>query len=382
MAIPTLELLLPRVCRWALAATLALLAVAAASPAAAQSAYCDDLKAQIARAGSSAGAGNRAAMAKQQRELQRAGAYAHQVGCDRQQFLFFGDAPPPQCGALNARIARMQANLSSLDAANSGNESQRQGLIARFDAQCRNHDVARASTARPRNFFEELFGVAPPADSGALREVPIEDTPLPGDGSDPLAQEDERPSGGSMAVCVRSCDGGFFPVSYSARRSSLDDLASLCKALCPNTEVSLYTKAFGRDIDSAVSIDGASYSDHPNALKFQKSYDKTCTCKPPDKNWSEALVDAEQILAQTHSKDQVLTEEQADKLSRPVAADMRAKPRLKNLSTPDYSPAPPNPVPAPPPEASAQKTPAQGVFRDVVGPDGVKRRVRAVAPTL
>ena len=52
-----------------------------------------------------------------------------------------------------------------------------------------------------------------------------------------MLNEDEllagSPHGGSLALCVRQCDGGFFPVSYAAQRHNLDELQDLCKALCP-----------------------------------------------------------------------------------------------------------------------------------------------------
>ena len=72
-----------------------------------------------------------------------------------------------------------------------------------------------------------------------------------------------------MAICVRACDGGFFPISYSARSSNLDDLATMCRALCPNAEVKLYTASQSKVLSSALSIDGEAYSDHPNAHKFE-----------------------------------------------------------------------------------------------------------------
>ena len=76
-----------------------------AAPARAESAYCDDLKAEIAQAGGSGDSGRyRAAAAKQQAELGRTAAYARSIGCERQQFLFFGEAPPPQCAQINARV--------------------------------------------------------------------------------------------------------------------------------------------------------------------------------------------------------------------------------------------------------------------------------------
>jgi hypothetical protein len=361
------------------AAALALLCINV--PARAQSAYCNDLRARIARAGANSGAARyRAAAARQQGEINRTAVYARSLGCDRQQFLFFGDPPPPQCRQINARLGQMRANLIALE--RSGADDGRQELIARYDAECRDPHIITRRAPRARNLFEELFGVAPP-DEGGLRQVPVDPD---GGGfpppdymhNDETDQEDQRPRGGSMAICVRACDGGFFPVSYSARRADLDDLDDLCKALCPNAEAALYTHSPWRDLNEAVSIDGKRYAELPNALKFQKSHDASCTCKPPDKSWAEALEDAERILAASHSKDVVVSAEEAEQMSRPIApGEARGKGRQKN----------------PPPEAATQSgapsetadkgaAPAPDVFRDVVGPDGVKRRVRVVAPTL
>src|ERR1700744_307107 len=52
------------------------------------------------------------AVSKQQDELDRTVAYSHSIGCDHQQFLFFGSAPPAQCGEIGARISTMKANLA------------------------------------------------------------------------------------------------------------------------------------------------------------------------------------------------------------------------------------------------------------------------------
>ena len=41
-----------------------------------------------------------------------------------------------------------------------------------------------------------------------------------------------RKARGSKAVCVRSCDGSFFPVPSSAGSSRLDELQDMCRALC------------------------------------------------------------------------------------------------------------------------------------------------------
>jgi len=375
--------------RIALAAS-GLAALLAADRAAwAESPYCSDLRGQIARAGNNAGAARyRAAAARQQSEINRTAAYARSLGCDREQFLFFGDPPPPQCGSINARLAQMRANLASLQSV-AYDGGGRQALIARYEAECRDAHFVTRGSGQPRNLFEELFGVAPPPESGGLREVPVEDDrgALPEEGADDPDGGGDNRIGGSQAICVRACDGGFFPVSYSARRSNLEDLNNLCKALCPGAEATLYTRSPSRELDSAVSIEGESYADHPNAFKFAKSYDASCGCKPPDKSWAEALADAERILAATHSKDEVVTAEQAEAMSRPAAAaDLRGKTRQKNFST--RVDAPPVGAGQQPDDAGATATAAKDaakqpeVFREIVGPDGVKRRVRVVAPTL
>ncbi len=336
-------------------------AILCAPQAFAQGASCAALQAEIARAGR-APAGDSRAAARQQAELGRALASARALRCDREQFLFFGDPPPPQCAGLNARIAQLRAAIGAL---RGGDDARRQALIARFNAECRGRPVY--APQRSRSFLDELFGI-PPEESPAMRGPPVEE-PLPD--RDEIESGDNHPRGGSMAVCVRSCDGGFFPLNFSAARANLDDLAGLCHALCPNAEVTLYTKPPHSDISSAISINGETYSDHPNALKFQTSYDASCGCKPPGKSWVEALEEAERILAETYKKDAVVSAEQAEKLSRPVAAGEGGRGAQKTAG--GLRPKEPAPV-------VDAKTP--DVYREVVGPDGVKKRVRVVAPSL
>ena len=141
-----------------------------AAPARSESAYCDDLKAEIAQAGGSGNSGRyRAAAAKQQVELGRTAAYARSIGCERQQFLFFGEAPPPQCAQINARVAQMQANLAALQ--QRSDNGRKLALTARYDAQCRDRSRVTPAAASPleasRGFLEEIFGLAQPREAGA-----------------------------------------------------------------------------------------------------------------------------------------------------------------------------------------------------------------------
>ena len=277
----------------------AALALGLAPGAQAQAIDCNRLALQIASAGRDPSASRYAAAAQtQSSELARTIAHARALGCDRVQFLFFGSPKPPQCDGLNAQIARMQANLAQLQRAAAGGGLKRQ-LQAQYDEYCRQR----------RGILEQLFGDTP-------REYP----PAEVQDEEPReALEDRGPRrGGPMAVCVRTCDGGFFPVSYSASRATLADLQDQCTALCPNTEAKIYTRTLGGDMKNAISAEGEAYPALANAFKFEKTFDAACTCKPPNKSWAEALAGAEQMI-DARKGDIAVTPAIAEELSKPGA---------------------------------------------------------------
>lgn len=358
----------------------ALLAILATLPSAiAENRNCAELRAQIAHAGKGQAERYRAIAAKQRAEYDRLSARAQALQCDRQPFLIFGEPSPPACAPINARLRTLYDSITRYENAGaSGGSGAREALIARYDIECRD-------ASQPRNFFEEVFGLSPPDQATGLREAPVEP---PGNDSGALNEEaEERPMGGSQPICVRTCDGFYFPISAKARDSNLEDLETLCKALCPNVEAKLYTRAPWGSLEGALSIAGESYPELENAYKFQKTYDHACTCKPPDKSWAEALQDAELLLAERHKKDQMVTEEEAEKLSRPFAQnDPRLKKQKGAKASPPRDSTPQAPLAqdrtaAPAPEPSVVDG-AGETYREAVGPDGVKRRVRDVAPSL
>jgi hypothetical protein len=253
-----------------------------------------------------------AAASRARGELDRATAAARSMGCDHQHFLLFGQAPPPQCAALKERLAALRGQLNSLSVGASGDAGRKQALQARYDAAC---------VQRPKNFWETLFG------GGRQEPPPASDLaappPAPAAGPDDgLDDTHNGAHGGSQAVCVRTCDGGFFPLSFSANSASDEELEALCKALCPNAEVRLYTRSPNRNISTALGTDGTAYGDLPNALKYTRALEPGCGCKPPNQSWVEALAHAEELLGQmggAKASDTTVTEEQARALSQPAA---------------------------------------------------------------
>ena len=129
---------------------------------------------------------------------------------------------------------------------------------------------------------------------------------------------------GSYAVCVRTCDGSFFPVSYSGAGSRADSLEDVCRALCPNADMALYSFPFGGTIEEAASPTGEPYADLPNASKFEKTFDPNCSCRRKGESWAEALASAEARYG--HEKHDILvTPEKSAEMARPII-DPKAKP--------------------------------------------------------
>ncbi len=381
-----------------------------AAPALAQ-VDCRALGRQIAaydRGGPGTGEARRYAQAAatQQAEIDRTVAYGVSIGCWRQSFF---SHPPAVCGQIDERLYRMRANLANLSSrALPGPRIggvDRETLQLEYDAWCRGRrDAPRAARVDP-------YGAPPPG----LRRVPIEELPpddLPPDETgeawpdslpDPRPDEGER--AGSSAICVRSCDGGYFPLTVKARAGKLTDLQELCTALCPNVEAKLYTLPAGGNVADAVNPAGEAYSRHPNAFLFRKKYDAACACKPAGKDWGQVLNEAEKIIdKETGGADRTVSPREAEALSKPVvppapgaapgqpAAQQAAPTRrdrrnaAKPAPAPSVAPPPAAEAPAATPPAAARSAPATadpaqpGETKEVVGPDGVRRKVRIVGP--
>jgi hypothetical protein len=272
---------------------------------------CDRLRRAISDASHGPNAQYEAAAARQRSEIERTVAYAHQIGCDNQKFLFFGSDPPPQCNDMKAQIGRMRANLDDLQSRAGGGAGGRGELLARYNAEC------AGQPDRPPGLIESLFGNPKPGD---VQQEPL--SPDPDDNpqqSDRIVQSTGEARAGGEAVCVRSCDGAFFPVTYSAGGSQLDSLADRCRALCPATEVTLYTMPVNGQIEQAVSINGAKYMDSPTALRYRKTFDASCSCRRRGQTWSSVLGPAEQLLGDQNKSDIIVDGKKAEELSKPVA---------------------------------------------------------------
>ncbi len=298
--------------------------------------------------------------AKQQAELDRLGQQSHRLGCQGAGFFALFSGQSPQCGPLNNQIQQMRANLDrSLNdmqrlQGNSGErEAQRRSILVALGQNDCGPQYRQYVTAGPGGFFDNLFG-------GGVAPAP----------NAPLA-------GTYRTLCVRSCDGYYFPISYSTVPAKFAEDEQLCRRLCPAAEVTLYShRNPGEDVSRAVSMSGKQYTELPTAFSYRKQLNAACNCRLPGQSWAEAL---RQVSDQTIERgDIVVTEERAKQLSQP-RFDAQGKPVSPSQTPPRPKAADGN---ASLPPAGTEQSPAAAPAEDKVEQQSGKRKVRAVGPNF
>jgi hypothetical protein len=299
------------------------------------------------------------AVAKQQADLDRTLAQAHKQGCEGQGFLSLFSSLVPQCGPFTSQIQQMRGNLdratTDLEQLKSGTgsqDSQRRALIGQLaQNNCGAQYTAAANEAGPSGFFDRLFG-----GGGG------------GGGSIIAPGGDGLPAGTFQTVCVRTCDGYYFPISYSTMSSHFADDERSCQRLCPAAEVALYSyRNPGEGMEQAVSVSGQLYTALPNAFHYRKEFTAACSCRKPGQSWGDALKDADDSTT-LQGGDIVVT----DQTSKTLSQAPQPKPVKGAPAAAAAQPAAGTPTPAATP-ASAQPANASDT-------DPSKRTVRTVGP--
>jgi hypothetical protein len=302
------------------------------------------------------------AAAKQQAELDRVTSQAKRMGCDSSGFFSLFSGQSAQCGPVNNQIQQMRANLdqitTSLERLRSGGlggadrENQRRSVLTALAQSNCGPQYANAARG-PGNFLDNLFGGnnynngnpnAPSADLGPQ-------------------------SGTFRTVCVRTCDGAYFPISFATVPGRFPDDEKTCKALCPAAEASLYAyRNPGEDMNQAVSISGQPYTSSPNAFRFRQEFTPSCACKAAGQTWSDALKNIDDKAAAEQQGDIIVTEDSAKKMARPLPA--KGAPTTGKRGAAGTTATAPGTAA---PEASAPATAATGATGD---------KIRTVGPTF
>jgi uncharacterized protein DUF2865 len=308
------------------------------------------------------------AVNRQQYEVDRLVSQGRQMGCESSGFFSIFSNPPAQCGGLNRQIGqqrttleRMQSQLEQLQGGTAQRAAQRQSiLIALGNNNCGPQYRAAVQAGQQRGFFDQLFGIGtnngPGPDGG------------PAGGS--INSSAPGPIGGTYrTVCVRTCDGYYFPISFSTTPDHFQDDAQACQRMCPAAEAQLYTYHNpGEEMSKAVSLSGQPYTSLPTAFQYRKTLSSACSCRRPGESWAQALK-VNGTDTTVAPGDVVVTEQNAKRLSQPrVGADgkpIKPDPRANADTAPGATPTP---------SSSADNAP--------IDPEAAKRSVRTVGPTF
>ena len=242
----------------------AILTTAAGGQAMAQDmALCSRLQAQLDQYGSReigavpAGGYDAAIIEKRQRiEQIRSDLYSLDCGGS---IIVFGNRTQAMCRRISAALAREEAQLDRL-------------LLQRHNAP-----RPEASGARQRILAALRANGCPPDDGVRIRQsIGIETEQNLIDPGDPYARY--------RTMCVRTCDGYYFPVSFSASPLEFDRDAERCATMCPGADVSLFFhRVPDQESEDMVSVaDQTPYRSLPTAFAYRSGSadNPQCSCQP------------------------------------------------------------------------------------------------------
>lgn len=301
---------------------------------------CTRLKAQLASASSQPGSSTKYrryadAAAKQMDQIRKVRSDLTRFGCTTGSFIVLGGENAKACAKLTAAQTKMRANLSALErkrdsyakqdnrsanrriqAALKANDCdgrraavQAAALKGQQDAERRNQRTAQRDKKQQssKSVVAVLSGgnTRPAASVSATRSVAGS---IPG--SRIVVEPPAARGGNYRTLCVRSCDGFFFPVSSAASPSDFARDERTCQMMCPGTKTALYVhSALGQESEDMVSVrTRAPYTDMPNAFAYRNTnapMTKACSCNM--RAFHQEMIRREAVFNGTASPDQPVT---------------------------------------------------------------------------
>ncbi len=226
------------------------------------------------------------AIFRQNLDIRKARSERRSLGCSSGSVIIVNGYNEEACAAIEGSIARMEAELDDLKARReevaTGGETDmvRRRILAALETHgCADEQdqLLSAAAEQPethRNIIEDL----PPIG---------EDRPILRGSSDivDFSLDGEAYDGNLRTMCVRTCDGAFFPISSNASPADFQRDAEACQRRCPGTETALYYHVLEtEEADQMISAaTGEPYADLPTAFIYKTrdvSRPGQCGCAP------------------------------------------------------------------------------------------------------
>lgn len=224
------------------------------------------------------------AIAEQKLSIRELRYHMREIGCGTGSVFHIDSENADECSALEDKMARMEANLAILNekrislVAGQENEVRRRRLVAAIDDNRCNEEPVLASTDPVLNGAGPIVSDVP--DGYETIRVP-ESSEGYGD-SQFVDLGGASTIGSYRTMCVRTCDGAYFPISSQASSMNFQRDAQVCSMMCPGVETELFYHPIRSESDSMRSaVSGRPYDELDNAYRFRTASarkDKTCGC--------------------------------------------------------------------------------------------------------
>ncbi len=139
--------------------------------------------------------------------------------------------------------------------------------------------------------FDFLLGNPRPSQTAPAPEAQPPQQTAPAPENAPQKTPQQRPSapqasrtpgfgGGSYrTLCVRVCDGYYFPISYQVTRSRFEADAAACSQRCSGDARLFVHRNPGQDVAGAIDLQGNRYANLANAFRYRKELVQGCSCQ-------------------------------------------------------------------------------------------------------
>lgn len=131
--------------------------------------------------------------------------------------------------------------------------------------------------------------------------------------------------GSVRTLCVRLCDGYYWPISQATSGSGLERDAVTCRSSCGQEARLFFHGSNSGDVSDMIDLLGRPYTALPTAFRYRKKLVDSCRCKPEP--WSASERDRHRHYAQTAPAPDSI--ESMVKFSGPPVPPLRPQDRVR-----------------------------------------------------
>jgi hypothetical protein len=196
------------------------------------------------------------------------------------------DAPPSGAGASEAPAKRATLMASAIGPQSIRREGAMTPLADRASDRWDGRWGGPFGRSQPR-----VWGSAP-SQFGTSSRNPYRNS----DDDRPYGwDDDERPVGAYRTVCVRLCDGYYFPVSFAVAGDRLERDREVCASRCGAQGRLFVHRNPGGSADDMQDLAGRPYRQLRTAFLYRTEYVANCACQPQP--WEQAAQDRHRLYA-------------------------------------------------------------------------------------